>query len=141
MTSSQQHSPVRVHGLSPYLSTDDPAAAIAFYTEAFGAVLTGEPYVGEDGQIGHAELRIGEAVIMLAGEHPPEDVRSPKTLGGTTVQLVLQVPDADAVVDRATAAGASVLRPVERQFYGSRAGKIRDPFGHNWFVEEPPQTG
>lgn len=119
--------------LTPYLSAHDAAKAIEFYRAAFGAELVGEPYLNDDGSIGHSELRIAGALVMLAGEHPAEGVISPDTAGGTTVQMVLTVDDPDAVVDRAVGAGATLLRPVA-EAYGSRSGKIKDPFGHNWFV-------
>ncbi len=86
-----------------------------------------------DGSVGHAELAIGDSIVRVAGEHPPEDVRNPSSLGATTVQLYLTVTDADAVVAAAAAAGAEILRPVA-DAYGTRMGKVRDPFGHNWFV-------
>jgi PhnB protein len=121
----------------PYLSCTDARAAIAWYQEAFGAVLDGDPIVMPDGTIGHSELLIGGAPIMVAEEYEPEDVRSPASLGGTTVQLQLTVPDVDAVFDRAVAAGARVWRPVADSPYGERTGKIRDPYGHNWFISTP----
>jgi predicted enzyme related to lactoylglutathione lyase len=126
-------SDVRIHRVETYLSVSDPRAAIAFYEEAFGARLMGEPIVMADGRIGHCELGIGDSIVRVAGEHPQEAVRDPASLGGTTVQLYVSVDDADAVVEKARAAGAEVLRPVE-EVHGSRTGKVRDPFGHNWFV-------
>jgi uncharacterized glyoxalase superfamily protein PhnB len=121
----------------PYLSCTNARAAIEWYQEAFGAVLDGDPMVMPDGTIGHSELLIGGARIMVAEEYAPEDVRSPASLGGTTVQLHLTVPDADAVFDRAVAAGARVWRPVADSPHGERTGKIRDPYGHNWFISTP----
>lgn len=122
-----------VHRVETYLSVADPRAAIDFYGRAFGATLIGEPLIMPDGRIGHSELAVGDSVIRVAGEHPPEGVHHPGTLGGTTVQLYVTVDDADAVMARAVEAGADVLRPVAES-YGSRMGKLRDPFGHNWFV-------
>ena len=116
-----------------YLSVSDARAAIDFYQRAFGATLIKKPIVMPDGSIGHSELAIGNSVIRVAGEHPPEAVRNPASLGGTTVQLYVTVDDADALVDRARDAGADVLRPVA-EAHGTRMGKVRDPFGHNWFV-------
>lgn len=125
--------PTTVHRVETYLSVADPRDAIAFYQEAFGATVVGEPLVMPDGSIGHSELTIGDSVIRVAGEHPPEGVYHPDRLGGTTVQLYVTVDDADAVVARAARAGAEVLRPVAAA-HGTRTGKVRDPFGHNWFV-------
>ena len=126
-------SELRIRRVEAYLSVGDPRAAIAFYEKAFGSRLLGEPVVMADGRIGHCELAVGDSVVRLAGEHPQEAVRDPASLGGTTVQLYVTVDDADAVVDKARAAGAEVLRPVE-EAHGSRTGKVRDPFGHNWFI-------
>lgn len=119
--------------LSPYLAVDGAAAAIDFYREVFGAserVRMPAP----DGKIGHAELLVGDSVIMLADEFPDMDVRSPKTVGGTPVTLILYVEDVDAVFDRALRAGATALRAVENQFYGDRSGQFEDPFGHRWNI-------
>ncbi len=119
--------------ITPYLCVDDGNAAIAFYEAAFGATLTlrfGEP----GGQVGHAELMIGEALFMLADEYPDLGVVSPKRLGGSPVTLTITVPDVDAAVDRAVAAGATLSRPVTDKFYGDRTGLVIDPFGHRWTI-------
>jgi PhnB protein len=121
--------------VTPYLSCHDAAAAIQFYIEVFDAELVGEPFINADGTIGHSELLIGDSKIMLAGEHEPEDVRSPVSLGGTSVQLAVFVPDVDVAIERALARGATLWREARDGQYGARAGKIRDPFGHNWFIE------
>lgn len=89
---------------------------------------------GPDGKIGHAELEIGNSVIMLADEYPDMDFRGPASIGGTSVTLHLYVPDVDATFSKATAAGAKPVRAVEDQFYGDRAGSVRDPFGHVWHI-------
>lgn len=119
--------------LTPYITVKDAAAAIAFYKAAFDAEelfrLT-EP----SGKVGHAELRIGTAVLMLSDEYPDFGAMSPPSVGGTPVKLHLNVADADAVVAKAVAAGSTLLRPVADQFYGERSGMIADPFGHTWFV-------
>ena len=118
---------------TPYLTVHDGAAAIEFYKNIFGAVETLR--IQEDsGRIGHAELSIGEGAIMLSDEYPEMDVRGPQTIGGSPVTLHLYVADVDATVERAVAAGAKVVRPVADQFYGDRAGKLVDPFGHQWFL-------
>ena len=119
--------------LTPYLCCKDAAKAIAFYQAAFGAKETmrlAEP----NGRIGHAEVEIAGEKLMLSDEYPDHGVRSPIAIGGTPVNLHLYVPDADATVARAVAAGAKVIRPLADQFYGDRAGTIQDPFGHVWFV-------
>ena len=117
--------------ITPYLTVKNAAAAIDFYTEAFGAR---ELYrLGTNGVIGHAELMIGQAQIMLSDEFPEMDVLSPESRGGSPVCLHLYVEDVDAFVGKAVAAGAKVVRPVEDQFYGDRGGKLLDPFGHVWW--------
>jgi PhnB protein len=117
----------------PYLCVDGASAAIEFYRDVFGAterMRMAEP----DGRIGHAELEIGTAVIMLVDEFPDLGVRSPRTIGGTPVTMTLYVEDVDAVFRRAIDAGATVLGPVKDQFYGDRTGQFEDPFGHRWSV-------
>ena len=86
------------------------------------------------GKVGHAELDIGDSVIMLADENPDMDIRGPLTVGGTPVTLHVYVEDADSVFERAVQAGAKALRPVEDKFYGDRSGQFEDPFGHHWDV-------
>jgi uncharacterized glyoxalase superfamily protein PhnB len=132
--------PERLHSVVPYLSAADAAGAIEYYKDVFGAVEESPPLIMPDGSIGHAEMRIGDTVIMIAGEWPAEDVRSPLALGGTSVQLTVYVEDPDAVLARAVAAGAHVWRPVT-EAYGERVGKIRDPFGHNWFIAAALEPG
>jgi uncharacterized glyoxalase superfamily protein PhnB len=134
MPEVREYTPARLRSITPYLATDDPAAAIEWYSEVFGARLLGDPIVMPDGRIGHAELRIGDAVIMLAGEYPEEDHRSPLTLGGSSVALQVYVPDSDATYALAVERGATPLRPIAEN-YGARGGTIRDPFGHRWFVQ------
>jgi PhnB protein len=119
--------------LTPYLIVDDGAAAIDFYCSALGAserMRMDAP----GGRIGHAELSIGDSIIMLADEAPEMGVRSPRTAGGTPVTLHLYVENVDETFDRATKAGAQSLRPVEDRFYGDRSGQFEDPFGHRWDV-------
>lgn len=119
--------------LSPYLCIDGAAAAIDFYTAVLGATERMR-MPGPDGKVGHAELEIGDGLVMLADEYPDMGVRSPKALGGTSVTIHLYVEDADDVYAKALAAGAKALRPVETQFYGDRSGQFEDPFGHRWNV-------
>ena len=119
--------------VSPYLIVDGAARAIDFYTQVLGAKERMR-MDGPDGKIGHAELQIGDSVIMLADEFPEMDFRSPRSIGGTPVHIHLYVEDVDAVVGRALASGAKVLRPVQDQFYGDRSGSVIDPYGHVWHV-------
>lgn len=118
-------------GATPYLSIKGAADAIEFYKKAFGAAETMR-LTGKDGRIGHAEIMIGKAKIMLADEHPEIEFLSPRTLGGTPVQIHVYVEDVDALAAQAESAGAKVLRPLADQFYGDRTGGFEDPFGHRW---------
>jgi PhnB protein len=125
--------PEGFQGATPYLCCKGAANAIEFYKKAFGAtevLRLAEP----GGRIGHAEIKIGTAIIMLADEYPEMDVRSPLTLGGSPVTIHLYVEDVDALASRAVGAGAKLLRPVEDQFYGDRSGRLSDPFGHVWII-------
>lgn len=119
------------HSVTPYLIVDDGPAALEFYAKALGAVERMRLDSG-GGVVGHAELEIGDSVVMLASEFPDMDALSPATIGGTPVSLMVYVGDVDAVFARAVEEGAEVVRPVADQFYGDRAGRIRDPFGHEW---------
>jgi PhnB protein len=119
--------------LTPYICVDGADQAIAFYTSVFGAVERMR-MPADDGRVGHAELLFGDAVLMLSDEYPELDVRAPTSIGGTATTLSIYVDDVDAVVARALAAGARVLRPIQDQFYGDRSGQIRDPFGHRWSI-------
>jgi PhnB protein len=117
----------------PYLCVGGASAAIEFYRKVFGAterMRMAEP----DGRLGHAELEIGTAVIMLSDEFPDLGVRAPETVGGTSVTMHLYVEDVDDVFARAIDAGATALSAVENQFYGDRNGRFEDPFGHRWSV-------
>jgi PhnB protein len=117
----------------PYLTVDDANAAIEFYTSVLGATERLR-MPGPDGKIGHAELEIGDSVVMLADAFPDMGSPSPRSLGGTPVTVMVYVEDVDGVFDRAIQAGATEERQVENQFYGDRAGQFADPFGHKWFV-------
>jgi PhnB protein len=119
--------------VTPYLIVDGGDAAIEFYSSVLGAQERVR-MAGPDGKIGHAELGIGDSVIMLADEHLEMDIRGPRTVGGTPVTLHVYVEDADSVFERAIQAGAKSLRPVEDKFYGDRSGQFKDPFGHRWDV-------
>lgn len=119
--------------LFPYLHVRDAGAAIRFYLEAFGARelfrLT-EP----SGRIGHAELDFGGATLMVSDEYPEMGIRGPQKGAPTALSLHLHVDDADAVIARAVAAGATLERPAQDEFYGERSGVVRDPFGHRWNI-------
>jgi PhnB protein len=119
--------------VTPYLIVNGAAAAIDFYKRAFDASERMR-LTGPDGRIGHAELTIGDSMIMLADEHPAHGARAPTAFGGTPVSLHLYVEDVDATAARAAAAGAKTLRPVANQFYGDRSGTLEDPFGHHWHI-------
>lgn len=129
----REYTPARLHSLTPYLACHPADDAIAWYQEVFGARLLGEPIVMPDGHVGHAELRIGDTVFMLADEYPAEGHLGPNTLGGSSVSLMVHVPDSDATIVRAREHGAELLRPVAVN-HGARQGVIRDPFGHRWMV-------
>lgn len=119
--------------VTPYLGVSDAVSAIEFYKKGFRAV---ELYRLSDpsGKIAHAEIKIGNAAVMLADEHPDHGHFSPQSLNGSPVALHIYVGDVDAFVSRAVEAGAKILQPVEDQFYGDRSGKIEDPFGHLWMI-------
>lgn len=119
--------------VTPYLCIDGAGAAIEFYRDVFGATERMRMPAPDD-TIGHAEVQIGDSVIMLSDEFPDMGMRGPRTLGGTPVTLSVYVDDVDTVFDRAVSAGATTLRPVEDQFYGDRSGQFEDPFGHRWSV-------
>ena len=119
--------------LTPYLIVSDGNAAMRFYKDAFGAterMCLDAP----GGKIGHAELTIGDSVIMLADEYPEMGALSPATIGGTPIGLHLYVTDVDTVTSRAVAAGGKLLHPPENKFYGDRNSTIEDPFGHRWYL-------
>jgi PhnB protein len=119
--------------VTPYLIVDGASGAIDFYTTVLGASERMRMSAPGD-KVGHAELEIGDSVIMLADESPEMDARSPRTVGGTPVSLHVYVEDVDGVFARAVEAGATALRPVEDRFYGDRTGSFEDPFGHQWHL-------
>ncbi|MEU2389615.1 VOC family protein [Streptomyces sp. NPDC007369] len=127
--------------VTPYLCVEGAAAAIDFYVSVLGATERMR-MPAPDGKIGHAELELGNSVIMLADEYPDMGFRSPKSVGGTPVTLHAYVEDVDAVFAEALARGSRELRPVRNEFYGDRTGQIEDPFGHRWslatHVEDVP---
>jgi PhnB protein len=123
--------PKGFHTVTPYLRVKGCSQALDFYHKALGAVER-DRMTMPDGRIGHAEITIGDSIVMLADEFPDMKIRGPQSLGGTSVGLLLYVKDVDAAFERALDAGAKVLRPVQDQFYGDRSGSIVDPFGHEW---------
>jgi PhnB protein len=125
--------PKGYHTATPYLIVKDAAKAIEFYKKAFGAAETTR-MTQPDGRIGHAEIKIGDSPIMLADEFPEMGARSPQSLGGLPVRILLYVKDVDALTSQAITAGAKVVRPVKDQFYGDRSGSLEDPFGHQWHI-------
>ena len=133
MTGSTKHIPEGYHSVTPYLTMSDAARAIEFYKEVFGAkeIMRMD---APGGKIGHAEIKIGDSHVMLADECPEMGERSPQTVGGSPVSLLLYVEDVDAVAETAVAAGAKLLEPLEDKFYGDRMGKLEDPFGHVWAI-------
>ena len=125
--------PEGYNSVTPYLVIKGAAEAIEYYKNVFGATeLVRMP--DPSGRIGHAELKIGNSHIMLADEFPEMEYRGPLSLGSSPVSMLLYVEDVDKVVERAVAAGAKILKPVQDQFYGDRSGFIQDPFGHLWGV-------
>ena len=125
--------PTGYHAVTPYLSIRGAAQAIDFYKKAFRAKELMR-INGPEGKLGHCEIQIGDSRIMLADEYESMQFLGPQSRGGTTVQIHLYVPDVDTTVARAAAAGGRVVRPVEDQFYGDRAGAIEDPYGHRWHI-------
>lgn len=121
--------------LTPYLTVDDAASAIAFYGKAFGAVERMR-YPMDDGRLGHAELAIDDAALMLSDEYPEVGARSPRTVGGATSAIVLTVDDVDAAYARAVDAGATADRPPSGDGDGRR-GWLVDPYGHRWCISSP----
>jgi PhnB protein len=125
--------PEGYHSINVSLAVDDAAKAIDFYKRALGATERMR-MDGPGGTIAHAELQIGDSVLMLGDTTPRSSARAPKDLGGTTAVFMLYVDDADAVVQRAAEAGATVTRPMADMFWGDRFGQVADPFGHEWGV-------
>ncbi len=125
--------PQGYHNVTPYLLINGASEAIAFYVKVFGAEEITR-LTAPDGRIGHAEIRIGESVVMIADEHPEMDFLGPQSRGGTTVSLLIYVDDSDEVFKEALKAGAAELRPLCDQFYGDRSGSVTDPWGHVWSI-------
>ncbi len=125
--------PEGYHSVTPYLALDDASGAIEFYKQAFGAKERMR-MEAPGGKIGHAELEIGDSIVMLADAFPQSTTRPPTELGGTSAGVFLYVEDVDAVVKQATDAGATITMEVADQFWGDRFGSVTDPFGHSWSI-------
>ena len=125
--------PEGYHTLTPYLAVENAAEAIEFYKRAFGA-SEHMRMPGPNGTIAHAEIRIGDSLVMLSDPFPQSSVRPPKQLGGTSASLFMYVEDVDAVFKRAVDAGATVTTEVADQFWGDRFGSVTDPYGHLWSI-------
>jgi PhnB protein len=120
--------------VSPYLVVDGAQKAIEFYTTVLGFTERMR-MPGPDGRIGHAEMQLGDSVVMLADEFPDVGAKAPSAYGGSPVSLSVYVEDVDATFERAAEAGATVVRPLENQFYGDRSATFDDPFGHRWTIQ------
>ncbi len=125
--------PQGYHSVTPYLTVSDANKALDFYKRAFGAheIMRMD---APNGKIGHAEIKIGDSIIMIADEMPGSGTKAPQTLGGTSAGVFLYVEDADAVFQKAVQSGAQVAVPLADMFWGDRFGTVRDPFGHSWSV-------
>ena len=126
--------PEHQHTVTPRLVVSDGATAIEFYLRAFAAEEVGERFTGPGGELIHAEVRIGDSVVMLTGES--DEARSPRSAGTVTAILATYWEDVDAAWERALEAGAEVIYPLADQFYGERGGRLRDPFGHQWMLSQ-----
>ena len=122
-----------------HMTVHDAKAAIDFYVKAFGAVELFR-LVEPAGRVGHAEIRIGDTVLMMNDEYPDFGARSPGSIGGSPVAFHIRVPDADKAVERAVEKGATLVRPVQDQFYGDRTGMVACPFGYRWFLAAPKEV-
>ena len=129
--------PEHLRTVTPRLVVSDGAAAIAFYARAFGAGQIGDRFTGPDGELIHAEIRIGDSVVMITEDAADGPVASPDRLGGmVSCVMALYWENVDAAWDRAVSAGAEVMYPLEDQFYGERGGRLRDPFGQQWMMSQ-----
>jgi PhnB protein len=129
--------PAHLRTVTPRLVVNDGAAAITFYTRAFGAEELGDRFTGPGGELIHAEIRIGDSVVMITQDAVDGPVSAPGRLGGkVTCVMVLYWEDVDAAWERAVSAGAEVIYPLADQFYGERGGRLRDPFGQQWMMSQ-----
>jgi PhnB protein len=129
--------PDGLHSVTPRLVVSSGTAAITFYCQAFGAELRGDRFMGPRGEVVHAEIKIGDSVVMITEDTGDGPARSPEHLGGVvSCILALYWENVDMAWERAVAAGAEVIYPLEDQFYGERGGRLRDPFGHQWMMSQ-----
>jgi PhnB protein len=131
--------PEHLRTITPRLVVRDAASAISFYRDAFAAEELGERFTGPNGEVIHAELRVGDSVVMISDEpaDPEAPARSPESLGGVVSAILATYwEDVDAAWQRVLAAGAEVVYPLADQFYGDRAGRVRDPYGHQWMLSQ-----
>jgi PhnB protein len=126
--------PEHLRSVTPRLVLSDGAAAIDFYRRAFGAEELGDRFTGPAGELIHAEVRIGDSVVMITDEPADAVARSPLSSGAATAIMATYWEDVDAAWEQAVAAGAEVIYPLADQFYGERGGRLRDPFGHQWML-------
>jgi len=133
MTEAVRPIPEGFRSVTPHLVCEGAAEALTFYQKAFGATELGR-LPGPDGKVMHAEMRIGDSVVMLADDFPEYGSRGPHALQGSTVTIHLYVEDADAAWNRALAAGATAIMPLGDTFWGDRYGMLADPFGHRWSI-------
>ena len=124
--------PDHLGSVTPSLTVSPCGEAIEFYERAFGAEEIEPRMTGPDGVVAHAEIRIGDSVIMLGDEWPDGPTKSPKTLDGSSAAIFIYTDDVDGLWDRAIAAGCEEVFPLEMQFYGDKGGRVRDPYGHTW---------
>ncbi|MGL4238694.1 VOC family protein [Tabrizicola sp.] len=125
---------LRYIGIQPHFTVKDGRAALEFYRTAFGAEVQYSLTDPSDGRLGHADIRIGQSVLMLNDEYPDFGALAPDTIGGSPVSFYVEVTDADAAIARALASGATLLRPAADQSYGHRNGMVLDPFGYRWSI-------
>ena len=133
MSDSVNPVPEHCGSVTPYLIIKNASQAMEFYKKAFDAevlMVLDDP----SGNVGHAEIRIGDSVVMLADEYPDMGVKGPASFGGSPISIMLYVEDVDEVFAKAIAAGAEETRPIEDKFYGDRMGSLKDPFGHSWHI-------
>ncbi len=135
MATSVKAIPDGYHSITPYLTIKGAAQAIEFYKKALGAVELFR-MAAPSGEIGHAELKIGNSIFMLADEHPKMGNKSPKSLGGSSINLMIYTENVDGAADRAITAGMKTIREVQTQFYGDRSGLFEDPFGYTWTLSQ-----
>jgi PhnB protein len=128
--------PEHLHTVTPRLVVSDGSAAIDFYLRAFGAWELSERFADPEGRLIHAEIQVGDSVVMITQEGSEGQVGSPASLGMVTAIMATYWPDVDAAWKRAVDAGAEVIYPLEDQFYGERGGRLRDPFGHQWMLSQ-----